>query len=113
VIVHCGVDNDACGNKLWAQVRETYPRAEAIMRERPPSGAKDWNDALRAVQGREESRPGGQREEREQTHDHGHGGRGTGGRARDDTPDTGPLEVGGRHVTLTVIWISGSLDDGR
>jgi len=45
-LVHCGFDNDAGGDKLWAQVQEAYPRAEAIVRERPPAGAKDWNDAL-------------------------------------------------------------------
>ncbi len=53
-LVHCGFDNDAGGAKLWAQVKEAYPRAEAIVRERPPSGAKDWNDALRATPGRAE-----------------------------------------------------------
>ncbi len=49
-LVRCGFDNDAGGNTLWAQVKEAYPRAEAIERERPPAGAKDWNDALRAAQ---------------------------------------------------------------
>jgi len=44
--VHCGFDNDAGGGKLWAQVTEAYPRVEAIVRERPPAGAKDWNEAL-------------------------------------------------------------------
>ena len=47
-LVHCGFDNDAGGATLWAQVKEAYPRVEAIERERPPAGAKDWNDALRA-----------------------------------------------------------------
>jgi len=51
-LVRCGFDNDAGGNTLWAQVKEAYPRAEAIERERPPVGAKDWNDALRAAQER-------------------------------------------------------------
>ncbi len=51
-LVHCGFDNDAGGAKLWAQVKEAYPRAEAIERERPPAGSKDWNDALRAAQER-------------------------------------------------------------
>ncbi len=51
-LVHCGFDNDAGGAKLWQQVKEAYPRAEAIERERPPAGAKDWNDALRAAQER-------------------------------------------------------------
>ncbi len=50
-LVHCGFDNDAGGDKLWAQVTEAYPRAEAIVRERPPAGAKDWNDALQAERG--------------------------------------------------------------
>ncbi len=40
-LVHCGFDNDAGGNKLWAQVQEAYPRAEAIVRERPPASVKD------------------------------------------------------------------------
>jgi len=53
-LVHCGFDNDAGGNKLWQQVKEAYPRAEAIVRERPPAGAKDWNDALRATSDRVE-----------------------------------------------------------
>jgi len=51
-LVHCGFDNDAGGNKLWAQVQEAYPRAEAVVRERPPAGATDGNDALRATPGR-------------------------------------------------------------
>jgi len=61
-LVHCGFDNDGGGAKLWAQVKEAYPRAEAIVRERPPAGAKDWNDALRATperiegQGQEDDR---------------------------------------------------------
>jgi len=52
-LVHCGFDNDGGGDKLWAQVREAYPRAEAIVRERPPAGAKDWNEALQAERGRQ------------------------------------------------------------
>ncbi len=48
-LVHYGFDNDAGGATLWAQVKEAYPRAEAIVRERPPAGAKDWNDTLRAT----------------------------------------------------------------
>jgi len=52
-LVHCSFDNDAGGNKLWQQVKETYlrrgPRAL-----RPPAGAKDWNDAQRAAPGRAE-----------------------------------------------------------
>ena len=48
------LDNDVGGAKLWQQVKEAYPRAEAIVRERPPAGAKDWNNALRAAPGRAE-----------------------------------------------------------
>jgi len=82
-LIHCGFDNDAGGNKLWEQVKEAYPHAEAIERERPPSGAKDWNDALRA-QGQPEERT----EEREPSQEYGpgRGGIGAGGRERDDTP---------------------------
>ncbi len=47
-LVHCAFDNDQGGAKLWAQVTEAYPGAGAIVRERPPQGGKDWNDALRA-----------------------------------------------------------------
>ncbi len=45
-LVYCGFDNDAGGHKLWAQVKEANPRAEAIVRERPPAWEKDWNEAL-------------------------------------------------------------------
>ncbi len=72
-LVHCGFDNDAGGNKLWAQVKEAYPRVEAIVRERPPSGAKDWNDALRAVPERMEVQ--GQEDDRVPGRGRGHGGR--------------------------------------
>jgi len=48
-LVHCGFDNDKGGATLWERVQEAYPRAEALVRERPPSGAKDWNDALRTA----------------------------------------------------------------
>jgi len=41
-LVHCGFDNDKGGATLWERVKDAYPRAEAIVRERPPSGAKDW-----------------------------------------------------------------------
>ena len=51
-LVHCGFDNDKGGATLWERVKEAYPRAEALVRERPPAGAKDWNDALRAAQKR-------------------------------------------------------------
>ncbi len=82
-LVHCGFDNDAGGNKLWAQVKEAYPRAEAIVRERPPSGAKDWNDALRA-QERQQERGEERAQERERSPERGHGG-GKGGE-QDDLP---------------------------
>jgi hypothetical protein len=72
-LVHCGFDNDAGGNKLWQQVKEAYPRAEAIVRERPPSGAKDWNDALRAVQGRAEGQSQGQGQEDDRAPSRGRG----------------------------------------
>ncbi len=64
-------------------MKEAYPRAEAIERERSPSRAKDWNDALRA-QGRlrEEERP----EERERNPEHGPGRGGVGSSERDNTP---------------------------
>ncbi len=61
-LVHCGFDNDAGGNKLWAQVKDAYPSTEAIVRERPPAGAKDWNDALRAALERTEGQ--GQEDDR-------------------------------------------------
>ena len=39
--MHYGFDNDAGGNKLWQQqMKEAYPRAEAIVRERPPAGGE-------------------------------------------------------------------------
>ncbi len=82
-LVHCGFDNDAGGAKLWQQVTETYPRAEAIVRERPPGGAKDWNDALRR-QGQQHEWTEDRKQEREHTHEQGHGGR---GHDRDDRAD--------------------------
>jgi len=69
-LVHCGFDNDAGGHKLWAQVKEAYPRAEAIVRERPSAGAKDWNDALRAAPERMESL--GQEDDRAPSRGRGH-----------------------------------------
>jgi len=73
-LVHCGFDNDAGGNKLWAQVKEAYPRVEAIVRERPPAGAKDWNDALRATHERVEGHSQGQEDDRAPGRGRGHGG---------------------------------------
>jgi len=52
-LVHCGFDNDGGGDKLWGQVQQAYPCAEAVVRERPPAGAKDWNDALQAQRERD------------------------------------------------------------
>jgi hypothetical protein len=74
VVGWCGFDNDAGGHKLWQQVKEAYPRAEAIVRERPPAGAKDWNDALRTVPGCAEGQ--GQEDDRVSGRDRGHGGSG-------------------------------------
>jgi len=78
-LVHCAFDNDPGGAKLWAQVTEAYPGAAAIVRERPPRGAKDWNDALRD-----------QRQHADQlaAHEHDHGSPGT-PRGRDDTSSRG------------------------
>jgi len=53
-LIHCGFDNDRGGDTLWTRVQEAYPRAEQIVRERPPGGVKDWNDALRAARERQE-----------------------------------------------------------
>ncbi len=83
-LVHCGFDNDAGGHKLWEQVKEAYPRAEAIERERPPARAKDWNDALRA-QERPQERAETRTQERERSPERDHGSSGRGGE-RDDTP---------------------------
>jgi len=75
------------GAALWEHVTEACPRAEAIERERPPAGAKDWNDALRAQERPRERAEGRVQEpERSQEQGRGHGGGGSGGRERDDTP---------------------------
>jgi len=68
-------------------VKEAYSRAEASVRERPPAGATDWNDALRA-QDRQQERAEGRTQERErsQAQGPGRGGMGSGDRERDDTP---------------------------
>jgi len=68
-LVHCGFDNDKGGATLWEQVKEAYPHAEAIVRERPPSGAKDWNDALRISHEKDAEA----RDEGEYTRDKGRG----------------------------------------
>ncbi len=73
-LVHCDFDADKGGATLWKRVQEAYPRAEAIVRDKPPGGAKDWNDALRAsnepdaVREREEHARGKGRSARD--HDH-------------------------------------------
>ncbi len=84
-LVHCGFDNDKGGAALWERVKEAYPRAEAIERERPPAGAKDWNDALRA-QDRPQERAEDRTQERERSPERGPSHGGAAGRERDDTP---------------------------
>jgi len=74
-LVHCGFDNDKGGAALWEQVKEAYPRAEAIERERPPAGSKDWNDALRATPGRAEGHRQGQEDDRAPGRGRGHNSR--------------------------------------
>jgi len=71
-LVHCSFDNDAGGTTLWKRVQEAYPRAEAIVRDRPPTGCKDWNDALRQATQRED-RPKELSQQREHTQSHGQG----------------------------------------
>ncbi len=75
-LVHCGFDNDAGGNKLWQQVKGAYPRAGAIVRERPPLGVKDWNDALCTTPARVEGQGQGQEDDRAPSRGRGHGGNG-------------------------------------
>jgi len=67
-LIHCGFDRDAGGDTLWARVRERYLDAGALVRDRPPTGAKDWNDALRQQSARQVSTPQQQQQpEHEQT----------------------------------------------
>ncbi len=83
-LVHCSFDNDAGGTTLWKRVQEAYPRAEAIVRDRPPTGYKDWNDAQRQPAQRQE-RQGEPSHQREHTPSHGQGvGRHTDRDERDD-----------------------------
>jgi len=83
-LVHCSFDNDAGGATLWKRVQEAYPRAEAIVRDRPPTGCKDWNDAQRQPAQRQE-RQGEPSHQRAHTPSHGQGmGRHTGRDERDD-----------------------------
>jgi len=46
-LIHCGFDRDSGGDTLWKRVRERYPDAGSLVRDLPPKGTKDWNDALR------------------------------------------------------------------
>jgi len=52
-LIHCGFDHDRDGEKMWARVRAQYPPSAdgggALVRDLPPAGAKDWNDALMAL----------------------------------------------------------------
>jgi hypothetical protein len=83
-LVHCSFDNDAGGATLWKRVQEAYPRAEAIVRDRPPTGCKDWNDAQRQPAQRQE-RQGEPSHQRAHTPSHGQGvGRHTDRDERDD-----------------------------
>jgi len=50
-LIHAGFDNDKGGETLWARVMDYYPadageRLGRIVRDRPPAGVKDWNQAL-------------------------------------------------------------------
>jgi hypothetical protein len=69
-LIHCSFDNDAGGSTLWERVKDAYPRAEAIVRDRPPKGCKDWNDALRAAHERQD-RGEELTQQREQEHSRG------------------------------------------
>ena len=71
-LVHCSFDNDAGGTTLWKRVQEAYPRAAAIVRDRPPAGCKDWNDAQRQPTQRQE-RPEKPSHQREHAPSHGQG----------------------------------------
>ena len=72
--MHCDFDDDAGRNKLWQQVTEAYPCAEAIVREQSPSGSKGWNDALRATSGYVEGQGPEQEDDRAPCRSRGHGG---------------------------------------
>jgi len=54
-LVRCAFDNDEDGEKLWAKVREAYPDADTITRDRPPAAVKDWNQALQQQRGQEQT----------------------------------------------------------
>ncbi len=45
-LVHCSFDNDAGGATLWKRVQEAHPHTGALVRDKPPTGCKDFNDAL-------------------------------------------------------------------
>jgi len=53
-LVRCAFDNDEDGEKLWAKVREAYPDADTITRDRPPAAVKDWNQALQQQRERDQ-----------------------------------------------------------
>jgi len=76
-LVHCAFDNDRGGAKLWGAVQDAYPHATTIVRDHPPTGAKDWNDALRQRTGPDPERDNDP--EHEHTHERDYGG----GKTRD------------------------------
>ncbi len=49
--MRCAFDNDRAGENLWTKVRDAYPDEPTIVRDCPPAGAKDWNDALHTERG--------------------------------------------------------------
>jgi len=64
---------------MWC-AQEAPPRTKAIERERLPSGATDWNDALRALPERVEGHGQGQEDDRVPGRGRGYGGRDEPGR---------------------------------
>jgi len=85
-VVHCSFDRDRGGDTMWERVRERYG-AQAhetygpIDRDRPPTGAKDWNVALQQAHQREDART----PSAELDHTHAHAPKEA--RARDDRAD--------------------------
>jgi len=65
-------DSDAGGNKPWQQVKEAYPRRGHLVRERPPAGTQDWNDALCTAPARVEGLNQGQEDDRAPGRGRGH-----------------------------------------
>ncbi len=76
-LVHCAFDNDRGGAKLWGAVQDAYPHATTIVRDHPPTGAKDWNNALCQRTGPDPERDNDP--EHEHTHERDYGG----GKTRD------------------------------